>query len=150
MVLAGRLTTEENALVHRLGLTSAVDYKGVCDRKAALALQRSASALLLLTSRNTGEATGKLFEYLAAGRPIIALAAGNEAARIVQETGTGITVDPDDVEAIAHALRKVVTGEIEAEFKPKDIERYMYPAPAQTMEELIEEAIARRRLTSGR
>ena len=37
--------------------------------------KRKADALLLITARSTrGEATGKLFEYLGAGRPILALA----------------------------------------------------------------------------
>ena len=55
-----------------------------------VALQRRADCLLLITGRDSSEATGKLFEYLAAGRPLIALAADNEAARIVESTGTGV------------------------------------------------------------
>ena len=117
---------------------------GVIPRAAALALQRHATALILTTSTNTGESTGKLFEYLAAGRPILALAARNEAARIVRETSTGVTVPPDDVDAIAAALRSAATGGLERSYAPRGVERYRYPAPAEAMAELVERAIAHR------
>jgi glycosyltransferase involved in cell wall biosynthesis len=144
---AGRLRADEQAAVDRAGVADVVQHLGTLDRAGALALQRSADALLLLTSRNSGEATGKLFEYLFAGRPIVALAENSEAARIVQETNTGITVPPDDVEAIADALRKVVSGELTRQYAPRNLEQYEYPRPAEQMAELIEEAIRRRHQT---
>jgi glycosyltransferase involved in cell wall biosynthesis len=144
LIHAGRLTTEERALIDDTGIADAVEHLGTLDRTASIALQRSADALLLLTSRNRSEATGKLFEYLAAGRPIVALAEGNEAARIVRETNTGVTVPPDDVEAIAGALRRVASGELEKLYAPRNLERYTYPSPAEAMAELVETAIRRR------
>ena len=108
------------------------------------ALQRSADALVLITSRNSSEATGKVFEYLAAGRPILALAEENEAARIVRETHTGITVAPDDVDAIARALTRIARGDLGREFAPTGLDRYAYPRLAEEMGEAIEEAIVRR------
>jgi glycosyltransferase involved in cell wall biosynthesis len=100
--------------------------------------------LVLITSRNSSEATGKLFEYLTAGRPIIALAEGNEAERIVRETNTGVAVPPDDVEAIADALRRAASGELARAYTPRGLDQYTYPAPAERMAELIEEATRRR------
>jgi glycosyltransferase involved in cell wall biosynthesis len=144
LVHAGRLTTEERLLIEESGVGDLVEHRGTLDRNAVGSLQRSAGALVLLTSRNTSEATGKLFEYLASGRPILALAEGNEAERIVRETHTGITVPPDDVEAIAVALRRMASGELERSYAPRDLERYIYPAPAVRMAELVEEAIGRR------
>ncbi len=112
-------------------------------RAEALALQRSADALVLLTSRNSSEATGKLFEYLFSGRPIVALAENNEAARIIRETNTGVTVPPDDVDAIAAALRQAASGELARAYSPRNLEWYEYPKTAEQMAELIEEAIRR-------
>jgi len=117
---------------------------GVVPHASAIALQRRASALLLITSGDVSQSTGKLAEYLAARKPIIALAAGNEAARIVQETRTGVTVPPGDVDAIAAALRSAVTGELARAYAPRGLERYTYPGPAEAMAAVIEEAIARR------
>ena len=117
---------------------------GPQSRAVSLALQRRADALLLVTSDDVSQATGKLFEYLAARRPVLALAAGNEAERIILETGTGITVGADDVDAITAGLRAVATGTISRRFAPRGIERYVYPAPAAAMAQLIEAAVERR------
>jgi hypothetical protein len=115
------------------------------DHGEALALQRSADVLLLLTAADTSAATGKIFEYLGAGRPIIALAReSNQAAQIVRETNTGVAVAPDDRAAIGDALRLAASGELQRRYAPRNIERYNYPGPAQAMAELVEEAIARK------
>ena len=50
----------------------------------------------------------KLYSILAAGRPVLAIAAAeSDAARIVRETGCGIFADPDDPAAIAAAIREL-------------------------------------------
>ena len=43
---------------------------GVVPRPSAIALQRRAAVLMLLTSAEVSQSTGKLYEYLAADRPI--------------------------------------------------------------------------------
>jgi glycosyltransferase involved in cell wall biosynthesis len=100
--------------------------------------------LVLLTSHDSSQATGKLFEYFSAGKPILALAQGNEAERLVRETRTGVVVPPDDVDAIADVLRRAVRGDLLRDYAPQGIERYAYPQLAEEMSEVIEEAIARR------
>jgi glycosyltransferase involved in cell wall biosynthesis len=142
LLVAGRSEFDESALLAEGGLGDAVRHLGYLPRPEALALQRAARALVLLTSDATCEATGKLYEYLDAGRPIIALAEGNEAARIVSDTGTGIAVSPNDREAITTALRQAVSGELERAYRPHGLEPYRYPAPAERMAEAVERAIA--------
>src|SRR5262249_21265669 len=61
-VHAGTLTPEDRALIDHIGVGSLVECVGQLDRAGALALQRSADVLVLITSRNSSEATGKLFE----------------------------------------------------------------------------------------
>lgn len=141
---AGPLTAGERELIDRSGAADFVEHLGMLDRPAALALQRSADALVLLTTRVSSQLPAKLCEYLSAGRPIVALAEDCEAERIVRETGTGVTVPHDDVDAIAAALRAVASGELARAYAPRDIERFRYPAPAERMAELVEEAIRRR------
>ena len=144
LVLAGQLDAELQQLIAGVD-GEVVQHLGRMPREQAIALQRSGDALLLLTSsRHVSHATGKLFEYLAAGKPIIALAKGNEAARIVEETGTGVTVAPDDVEGILAAIRSAVDGSLAARYAPRGLERYVYPGPAEAVAELVEDAIARR------
>src|SRR4029079_17624394 len=98
LVLAGRLSPADEAAIASRDLGDGVRRVGLLPRAESLALQRAAAALVLVTSPNPSEATGKLFEYLASGRPIVAIAARNEAGRIVTATHTGVAVPHQDVE----------------------------------------------------
>jgi len=91
------------ALGDRLEL---VDY---APRTESLRLQRDSEALLLLVpdagGRGRGVLSGKVFEYLAAGRPILAVVPPDGAAAgLIRETGAGVVVAPDDVDGIRDAL----------------------------------------------
>ncbi len=143
LVLAGPTTSDEERLLAGLGMGEAVSHVGHLPRAESLALQRSADALVLMTSDRAVESPGKLLEYIGAGRPVVALGDRSEAARIVRETGVGVCVPGADVEAAAAALRGVVTGELAAAYAPRGLERYTYPAPALAMEDEIERAIER-------
>lgn len=48
----------------------------------------------------------KLLEYMAAGKPVVAAAAG-EAARVVERAGCGFACPPEDPPAMADALRRI-------------------------------------------
>lgn len=141
LVIAGALTDAERATLAAPDLAPVVELLGQLPRAQALALQRDADALLLITSNDTSIATGKLFEYLRAGRPILALAGKNEAARIVRETRTGSVVPPDDADAVRHALSEVTSGELADGFEPRDLDRYLYPAPVDALLGMIERVL---------
>jgi glycosyltransferase involved in cell wall biosynthesis len=151
LVLVGTLSQKEERLMGRLELPVPVEHRGSVTRGEALALQREADVLLLLTSpTHASEATGKLFEYLTAERPILALASENEAARIVSETGTGRVVHPHDVEGIVRALEAAVDGTLERSYAPQGLAGYVFPAPAEQVAALAEQAIVQRALARGR
>ncbi len=141
-IQVGPISAEDETLLKPLRDRGLAHILGVVPRTTAIALQRRADALLLITSADVSQSTAKLYEYLAAGRPIIALADGNEAARIVRATNAGRIVPPGDVHAITAALRAVVSGELAREFAPHGIAEYTYPAPARTMEAIVERCIA--------
>jgi glycosyltransferase involved in cell wall biosynthesis len=150
VVLAGTLSPEDELLLSEVGSGIPVEHVGSLARDTALALQRKADALLLLTSpTHISHASGKLFEYLTAGRPILGLASGNEAARIISETSTGITVHPSDVDGIVRSLEQVVDGTLIDAYAPHGLSRYIYPGPAVEVAELVEVAIAQRLATAG-
>jgi glycosyltransferase involved in cell wall biosynthesis len=144
LVHVGPHSLEDERRLAELRATGLAVTLGRQPRPVALGLQRRARALLLITSDEVSQSTGKLYEYMAAGRPILALADGNEAARIVQETGTGVTVAPTDRAGIVAALRSIVSGELQRGYAPRGVERFTYPAPAEAVGALVEEAIARR------
>jgi glycosyltransferase involved in cell wall biosynthesis len=143
LVVAGPLTEDEAALMRSDVAPARIVLAGTFDRPDALALQRAADALLLVaSSRRTQLLNFKLFEYLAAGPPILALAAGTEAGRVVAEAG-GEVVPADDVRAIVDALRRLLAGELEPS-DPVLRERYSYPRVAERMAEVAERAAASR------
>ncbi len=149
VVFAGSATGEDLALLNDPSLGRLVRYVGTLDRADALALQRAADALLLLTSDNRSEATGKLFEYLGASRPILALAENNEAARIIGETATGTCVSPHDVDAIATQILGAMTGDLDRRYAGVGLERYSYPGLATQMADLIGRTVSARRLRNS-
>ena len=75
-----------------------------------LQLQQTSQILLLLinnTPSARGILTGKLFEYLASGRPILCIGPEDgDAARIITETGSGRTINFDDKEKIKAVIKE--------------------------------------------
>jgi glycosyltransferase involved in cell wall biosynthesis len=140
LVVAGPLTEGERALLSTDVRPARIVLRGSLDRVQALALQRGADALLLLASPARSQLLNiKLFEYLAAGRPILALAEGTEAGRVASELGAEV-VGADDVGAIRAALSRLAAGKLRAP-SPEALRPYTYPAPAERMAEAVEAAI---------
>ena len=69
---------------------------------------RSASGLLLLQPGHTVSVPGKLYEDLASGRPILAVAEEGEIADIVRQSGVGVFATPDNEEGIVAALASLI------------------------------------------
>jgi glycosyltransferase involved in cell wall biosynthesis len=93
-----------------LGLGDRLELIPYASRRRSLELQRDSEALLLLIpdagGRGRGVLSGKVFEYLAAERPILAVVPPDGAAAdLIRDAGAGLVVGPDDVEGMANALR---------------------------------------------
>ncbi len=123
-----RSTDREWAESLRLGdRLELVEY---APRRESLRLQRDSEALLLLVpdagGRGRGVLSGKVFEYLAAGRPVLAVVPPDGAAAdLVRETGAGVVVAPDDVDGIRRALEgmhaRFLDGGLTAVDLPEDM-----------------------------
>jgi glycosyltransferase involved in cell wall biosynthesis len=139
-VVAGPLTESERRLFSTDVAPARIVVRGSLDRVQAVGLQRGADALLLLASpARTQLLNIKLFEYLAAGRPILALAEGTEAGRVAAQVGAEV-VRADDVGAIRAALARLAAGDLSAP-SPEAVRPYTYPAPAERMAEAVERAV---------
>ena len=116
-------------------------------------MQRDSEALLLLVpdagGRGKGVLSGKVYEYLAAGRPILAVVPPDgAAAALVRETGAGVVAAPDDVDGIRDALlelhRRYANGGLPAvELDPDDEERLSRRARVEEMAELVRRVAGR-------
>lgn len=86
--------------------TLKVDY---VPHNEAIVKQKSSQVLLLLinqTANAKGILTGKFFEYLASGRPVLGIGpADGDAANILKQTGVGVMVDYHDVETAKTEIR---------------------------------------------
>jgi glycosyltransferase involved in cell wall biosynthesis len=92
-----------------LGLDERLELIPYAPRRTSLELQRDSEALLLLIpeagGRGKGVLSGKVFEYIASRRPILAaVPPDGAAAELVRATGTGVVAPPDDPEALREAL----------------------------------------------
>ncbi|MDR7554842.1 MAG: glycosyltransferase [Armatimonadota bacterium] len=94
-------------LVRAYALEGVVHTEGVVAYGEGLRRLVESAVLLLVTDDGWGGRTlvpTKLYEYLAAGRPILALAPAGPTADLIEETGAGIVVHPDDTAGICDAL----------------------------------------------
>jgi len=104
------------------GVKDMVEVVDYVPHKESLREMLNASALLI-HFRNTHASSSKIFEYMRAGRPILALCAeGSVMARLVRDSGAGIVVPPDDAEAISNALWQLYLGSSEGKriYKAED------------------------------
>jgi glycosyltransferase involved in cell wall biosynthesis len=105
----GDFRTADREWADGLELGERLELIPYAPRLRALELQRDSEALLLLIpdagGRGRGVLSGKVFEYLAAERPILAaVPPDGAAAALLRETGAGVVVAPDDVVGLAAAL----------------------------------------------
>ena len=70
--------------------------------------------------------TGKIFEYLRAGRPVIAMVPPDgAAARLIRETGGGYVIPPDDADGVATVLT-----ELYGRYRRGELDEPRTPSPA--------------------
>jgi glycosyltransferase involved in cell wall biosynthesis len=110
LTLLGTLDAAAQAELARSALSERVDYRGQVDHATSLTAMRAANLLLLVANTTPGaEATvpGKVFEYLASGRPVLAIApsTASSSADVLDRTQAGWLARADDPAQIACALR---------------------------------------------
>ena len=104
IIFAGVASDAVFASLNTSGLQDQLDIKGYLSHEEALQLQRSSQVLLLLEMdkpETKAIIPGKLFEYLQARRPILAIGPdGSDIAAILTSTKSGQFFTPQNKEAI--------------------------------------------------
>jgi glycosyltransferase involved in cell wall biosynthesis len=125
-----------------------VTRTGYVDHSQALREMSRASALLLYLPSATRGSSGKVFEYLASGRPVLCVARrDNVAFRLVEELGAGPCVEPDDAEGIRRAIDRLVyqwrsgTLQVDDRVRRETLRRFSRPALAAQLASVLREAI---------
>jgi len=117
LVLAGRFEPALEARVRALQGWRQVDYRGVLSRagvRQAFAEARLGLVLFHPRPNHVESQPNKLFEYMAAGLPVVA-SRFPLWQQIVEGTGCGLVVDPLDPQAIAAAIQWLLEHSAEAE-----------------------------------
>jgi glycosyltransferase involved in cell wall biosynthesis len=109
----GDFRSSDREFAESLELGDRMELLPYVPRRRSLELQRDSEALLLLIpeagGRGKGVLSGKVFEYLAAERPILAaVPPDGAAAKLIEEVGAGVVAPPDDVDALTGALNSLV------------------------------------------
>ncbi len=108
IVQAGKADVSVYADIEEYQLSDNFDYLGYLNHNEIVRLQAGASVLLLLisdTPHAKGVLTGKLFEYLAAGKPVLAIAPlDSDLAEIINSSHAGVVVDFNDKTGMKKAL----------------------------------------------
>src|SRR5262249_56590326 len=104
----GDFRSTDREWAEQQGLGPRLELIPYAPRRTSLELQRDSEALLLLIpdagGRGKGVLSGKVFEYLAAERPILAaVPPDGAAAGLVRDAGAGVVVAPDDVDGMEAA-----------------------------------------------
>ena len=93
-------------LIAETGLQDCVNLTGPLAHAVTLRHLAQADLLLLLAEGLEIQIPGKTFEYLRAGRPILALTSEGAVSRLIERTQSGWAVDPADESGILLALRE--------------------------------------------
>jgi glycosyltransferase involved in cell wall biosynthesis len=151
IVFVGPMTKQERSILEAADLGDAVRLTGPVAHETALAIQRAADGLLVITGpEQSGVATGKLYEYLVAKRPILVIGNDTAAARIVDRVGAGISVARDDQSALIAALRAFAEHPDQLpRARPESLSRFSYQSVAENMAAQVERAIAGRADATG-
>jgi glycosyltransferase involved in cell wall biosynthesis len=130
LCLAGRLDEALRQRLHTRPLDRVTELPGYLPHGDSVRLLRRSNLLLLLIgadARARGMLTGKLFEYLASGVPILALGPRDgDAARLIERTGAGWTLDPSQTTEI-HGLLLSLWREQKAAPPPSPADQHLLP-----------------------
>jgi glycosyltransferase involved in cell wall biosynthesis len=98
-------------LVEQHALSDVVRFHPDVPYARSKALQKGANALLLIVDAgetSSGVIPGKLFEYVAARRPILCIAAPGATTEIIIDGRLGVAVNPGDIDGVKRAIVKLM------------------------------------------
>lgn len=101
----GRFGAEVDAMIAASGIKDRVETISYLPHAESISALVNADALLLIVDEIAGSSEvvpGKVYEYLGAGKPILAIADPHGAiAELLNETGAGVTIAHGDIAAIS-------------------------------------------------
>lgn len=138
----------------RFGLSDRIVLHGRVSRREALSAVKGASLAVVITSiedegtlEDKGIVTGKIFEAIGVGTPVLLVAPkGSDAATTTEDTGLVKSFLGTDIQGMASFLKDVVHGQAP---EPRDVEMFSWPNIAKRLDVVLREAISADQLRSS-
>ncbi len=145
VLFLGPRETENELWVEKLGLSKVVSFRDNIPHSECIRLERGSHVLLLIKhddERYRGLVPGKLFEYIGARRPVLAVAPAGEAASIVKDLNRGEVVSADNPGSVAEVIEKmfmlVLQGKLEDSYSLGEEPDYSRRVAAEKLDMLFQ------------
>ena len=142
----GELDTAGRKQLERAPMPDRVQVHGRVDVAEVRSWQLGATALLLAVGEAHRTAlTGKVFDYICAGRPILGYGPPDATAgALIRDAGLGLWVDESDTEALTAALRLAAAGRLPFDPQPRVLAPYTAINMARRTAALLDAVVGRR------
>ena len=144
VVFLGSRESRNEELAAGAGLRDVVSFEDNVSHAECVRRERSSHALLLLKhddDRYRGLVPGKLYEYIGARRPVLAVVPPGEAADTVRDNERGEVAPIGDPEGIAGAISKMddryVEGSLDSAYSLGELPRYTRRRAAGRLDEIM-------------
>jgi glycosyltransferase involved in cell wall biosynthesis len=153
--LVGRFLESVPADGQRYGVGDLVTFRDPVPHSEAIRMQATSTALLFLlwsAAGGSGWLSAKVYEYMAAGRPILAVGPPDvDAAKLVSSLRAGEVAEGK--EQVAAVLRGWITefreqGTLDVHTDQDELRRYEWPSIAADLASAFDETLAARRVTT--
>ena len=141
--LVGAVSEDVLESLAALGLTENYKTLGYVSHQEAIQIQHDAQVLLLVemdSPETKSIIPGKLFEYVAANRPILAIGPeGSDVEGIIKETNTGVYFKYTDKEKLKQQLQLYYEAYLKANLNvnSKNIEKYSRSALTKSLSTIL-------------
>lgn len=136
----GTISQKQKELILSKDLNSSVEFIKYVDHAKAIEYMSCTSALLLIIPdhrSNKSIITGKLFEYIATGKPIICIGpVEGDAAEIIKSSGSGCIFDYGKVSAIEEFVSMLIQSP--QVLNQNNISKYSRKSLSQQIADLLE------------
>jgi len=144
VVVVGAQSARTLEAVRALGLEEEVETTGFVAHRESLAWMVSADLLLQVIAPGPGSdqiVSGKLYEYMIAGPPVLTIGPEGEARRMVLDLRLGSAADvsrPEDVaEKLADAFRAWKEGTLASSAPRETVERFAFGSQTAILDEFL-------------
>ena len=142
----GRLADDDLALAASLGVGDLLQSRPFVPYEEGLELLAGSDLQILLAyGDETLFIPAKFFDYLLTGAPILGLARPSELTDYIDQTGSGLWVEPDDVEGCAAIIGASIDARLGetsvASRVAHEVDRFSSPRTAESLARLLDELV---------